>query len=119
MPRKVMKKEKEREIKVRDQWKPIKKMQMPHKIGGRQVLMAVFKPDKTFEFDGIKNFADKMRRQLIPDGVVQTMQISLELSKGRHYSSKMTNIDEEIDIQDYRDLYDDPGNIVGFTILLS
>ena len=119
MPRKVVKKEKEREIKVRDEWKPIKKMQMPHKIGGRQVLMAVFKPDKTFEFDGVKEFADKMRRQLIPDGVVQTMQISIELSKGRHYSSKMTNIDEVIDIQDYRDLYDDPGDIVGFTILLS
>lgn len=117
MPRKVLKKEKE--VKIHDEWKPIKKMQMPHKIGGRQVLMAVFKPTKTFEFDSVKGFADKMRRQLIPDGAVQTMQISIELSKGRHYSSKMTNIEDDIFIQDYKDMYDDPGGIVGFTIFLS
>jgi hypothetical protein len=121
MPRKVVKKEtkKEREIKERDEWKPIQKMTMPHKIGGSNVLMAKFKPNKIFGFDEVVSFAKKMRTQLMPDGVVQTMQISIELSKGKHYSSKMKNIDEEIDIQDYRDMYDDQGGILGFSILLT
>jgi hypothetical protein len=31
----------------------------------------------------------------------------------------MKNIDEEIDIQDYRDMYDDQGGLLGFSILLT
>ena len=52
-------------------------------------------------------------------GEVKTIQIGFELSNNQHYSGRMTNIDEDLDIQDYRNLYDGAYTLSGFSIYLS
>ena len=102
----------------RDMWTPTQKLQLKHKINGRSVFVAKFKPLKTFNFNEVVEFAKGMRKNLA-GGEVKTIQIGFELSNNQHYSGRMTNIDEDLDIQDYRNLYDGAYTLSGFSIYLS
>jgi len=102
----------------RDEWTPTNKMQLKHKIQGRSVFVAKFKPLKTFEFDEVVNFVKGMRKNLM-GGDVKTIQIGFELSNNQFYSGKMTNIDDDLDVNDYRNLYDGEYQLLGFSIYLS
>ena len=102
----------------RDAWTPTQKLQLKHKINGRSVFVAKFKPLKTFNFNEVVEFAKGMRKNLA-GGEVKTIQIGFELSNNQHYSGRMTNIDEDLDIQDYRNLYDGAYTLSGFSIYLS
>ena len=102
----------------RDMWQPTQKLQLKHKINGRSVFVAKFKPLKTFNFNEVVEFAKGMRKNLA-GGEVKTIQIGFELSNNQHYSGRMTNIDEDLDIQDYRNLYDGAYTLSGFSIYLS
>ena len=102
----------------RDMWQPTQKLQLKHKINGRSVFVAKFKPLKTFNFNEVVEFAKGMRKNLA-GGDVKTIQIGFELSNNQHYSGRMTNIDEDLDIQDYRNLYDGAYTLSGFSIYLS
>ena len=102
----------------RDMWTPTQKLQLKHKINGRSVFVAKFKPLKTFNFNEVVEFAKGMRKNLA-GGEVKTIQIGFELSNNQHYSGRMTNIDEDLDISDYRNLYDGAYTLNGFSIYLS
>ena len=102
----------------RDEWTPTNKMQLKHKIQGRSVFVAKFKPLKTFEFDEVVNFVKGMRKNLM-GGDVKTIQIGFELSNNQFYSGKMTNINDDLDVNDYRNLYDGDYQLLGFSIYLS
>ena len=102
----------------RDMWQPTQKLQLKHKINGRSVFVAKFKPLKTFNFNEVVEFAKGMRKNLA-GGEVKTIQIGFELSNNQHYSGRMTNIDEDLDISDYRNLYDGAYELTGFSIYLS
>ena len=102
----------------RDMWTPTQKLQLKHKINGRSVFVAKFKPLKTFNFNEVVEFAKGMRKNLA-GGDVKTIQIGFELSNNQHYSGRMTNIDEDLDIRDYRNLYDGAYELTGFSIYLS
>ena len=102
----------------RDMWTPTQKLQLKHKINGRSVFVAKFKPLKTFNFNEVVEFAKGMRKNLA-GGDVKTIQIGFELSNNQHYSGRMTNIDEDLDISDYRNLYDGAYELTGFSIYLS
>ena len=120
-PKKVVKnpETKTQNTKVRrDEWTPTNKMQLKHKIQGRSVFVAKFKPLKTFEFDEVVNFVKGMRKNLM-GGDVKTIQIGFELSNNQFYSGKMTNIDDDLDVNDYRNLYDGEYQLLGFSIYLS
>jgi hypothetical protein len=120
-PKKVVKnpEKKTQNTKVkRDEWTPTNKMQLKHKIQGRSVFVAKFKPLKTFEFDEVVNFVKGMRKNLM-GGDVKTIQIGFELSNNQFYSGKMTNIDDDLDVNDYRNLYDGEYQLLGFSIYLS
>ena len=99
----------------RDMWTPTQKLQLKHKINGRSVFVAKFKPLKTFNFNEVVEFAKGMRKNLA-GGEVKTV---FELSNNQHYSGRMTNIDEDLDISDYRNLYDGAYELTGFSIYLS
>lgn len=129
MNNKIIKKQKEQEVKqLQDahvnQWRPVRKLQMGHKINGRDVLMVNFKPTKEYAYTEVVDFVKKMQNQLIKEGNINTIQVGFELSSkahlnAKHVSSKMTDIDVDIEIQDPRNLYDGNYKISGFTIYLS
>jgi hypothetical protein len=52
-------------------------------------------------------------------GDVKTIQVGFELSNNQFYSGKMTNIDDNLDVNDYRNLYDGEYELLGFSIYLS
>ena len=117
--KKVVKNPEKQNTKVkRDEWTPTNKMQLKHKIQGRSVFVAKFKPLKTFEFDEVINFVKGMRKNLM-GGDVKTIQVGFELSNNQFYSGKMTNIDDDLDVNDYRNLYDGDYQLLGFSIYLS
>jgi len=93
-------------------------MQLKHKINGRSVFVAKFKPLKTFNYNEVVDFVKGMRKNLA-GGEVKTIQIGFELSNNQFYSGKMTNIDEDLDVSDYRNLYDGDYELTGFSIYLS
>ena len=102
----------------RDAWSPVSKMQLKHKINGRSVFVAKFKPLKTYNYDEVVDFVKGMRKNLAGSDV-KTIQIGFELSNNQHYSGRMTNIDDDIDVQDFRNLYDGDYALLGFSIYLS
>ena len=59
-----------------------------------------------------------MRKNLAGSDV-KTIQVGFELSNNQHYSGRMTNIDDDIDVQDFRNLYDGDYALLGFSIYLS
>lgn len=103
---------------ARNEWKPVSKMQLKHKINGRDVFVAKFKSRKTYDFDEVVKFVKKMRKNL-KGGISKTIQIGFELSNNQFYSSKMTDINDKLDIDDYRNLYDNDYNLLGFSIFIS
>ena len=129
MNNKIIKKQKEQEVKqLQDahvnQWRPVRKLQMAHKINGRDVLMVNFKPTKEYAYGEVVDFVKKMQNQLKQEGNVNTIQVGFELSSkahlnAKHVSSKMTDIDVDIEIQDPKNLYEGSYKISGFTIYLS
>ncbi len=103
----------------RDAWSPGSKMQLKHKINGRSVFVAKFKQLKTYNFDEVVDFVKCMRKNLAGSDV-KTIQIGFELSNNQHYSGKMiANIDEDIDVQDFRNLYNGDYALLGCSICLS
>lgn len=112
-----MKKGENKKVK-RDEWKPQSKMQLKHKINGRDVFVAKFKAVKKYDFDEVVKFVKKMRKNL-KGKTTKTIQIGFELSNNQYYSSKMTDINDKLDIDDYRNLYDNNFNLLGFSIFLS
>ena len=102
----------------RDEWKPTNKLQLKHKIQGRNVFVAKFKPIKKYSYDDVVKFVKGMRKNLM-GGEIKTIQIGFELSNKQFYSGRMTNIDDEIDMQDYRNLYDGDYELLGFSIYLT
>ena len=75
---------------------------------------------KYFDFDDIKKFAEKTRLKLAQSQTVQTMQITYQYSDQSTRGNRMLSIDEELDLEDYRNRYGgDDSDIIGFTILLS
>ena len=116
---KVEKEAKSQNTKVkRDAWTPVSKLQLKHKINGRSVFVAKFKPLKTFDFNEVVEFAKGMRKNLA-GGDVKTIQIGFELSNHQFYSGKMTDITDELDVSDYRNLYDGNYDLMSFSIYLS
>ena len=129
MNNKIIKKQKEQEVKqLQDahvnQWRPVRKLQMGHKINGRDVLMVQFKPVKEYAYSEVVDFVNKMQKQLIKEGNINTIQVGFELSSkahlnAKHVSSKTTDIDIDIEIRDPRNMYEGNYKISGFTIYLS
>ena len=58
----------------RDAWSPVSKMQLKHKINGRSVFVAKFKPLKTYNYDEVVDFVKGMRKNLAGSDV-KTIQI--------------------------------------------
>jgi hypothetical protein len=58
-------------------------------------------------------------RKNLAGGDVKTIQIGFELSNHQFYSGKMTDITDELDVSDYRNLYDSNYDLMGFSIYLS
>ena len=102
------------------EWIPVSRQQLGHRIKGRSVYAAKFKAKKYFDFDDIKKFAEKTRLKLAQSQTVQTMQITYQYSDQSTRGNRMLSIDEELDLEDYRNRYGgDDSDIIGFTILLS
>ena len=103
---------------ARNEWKPVSKMQLKHKINNRNVFVAKFKSRKTYDFDEVVKFVKKMRKNL-KGGISKAIQIGFELSNNQFYSSKMTDINDKLEIGDFRNLYVGHHNLIGFSIFLS
>ena len=102
------------------EWIPVSRQQLSHRIKGRSVYAAKFKAKKYFDLDDIKKFAEKTRLKLAQSQTVQTMQITYQYSDQSTRGNRMLSIDEELDLEDYRNRYGgDDSDITGFTILLS
>ena len=103
---------------VNQYWVPVSRQQLKHKIHGRSVYAAKFKARKYYDFDDIRQFAEKTRLKMSQHA--HNIQITYQYKCGKTYGNKMTAIDEPIDMEDYRHSYnEDYGEIIGFTILLS
>lgn len=102
----------------RNEWRPVSKLHLKHKIQGRNVFVAKFKAIQRYEYKDVSYFVEKMHNNL-KNTVVKTIQISFELNNNQFYSSKVTNIDEELILQDFRNLYLGNNILLGFSIFLT
>lgn len=103
----------------RKEFQPVRKILLPHTINKRQVFLTQFKHTK-YEFNDIKQFASKLKDELKKSGQVHSMQVSFGFNSGKHYSGKWSLIDEDLDIRDFRNLYnDDDAVITSFSIFIS
>ena len=104
----------------RDEWVPVSRQQLKHKIRGRSVYSAKFQAKKTYDLDDIRKFAKKTQQKLAQSNTVENIQITYHYSTGKHRGNVMKSIDEELDLVDYRNEYDETeyGEITGFTSLL-
>ena len=119
MPTKKSKKT-ERKTRSRDEYEPIFKSQLKHKIQGRNVFLAKFRANKMYSFDKIKSFVQDMQEKLRESHEVHTIQLAYELDTHEYYCSKMTDINDELQFSDPLNAYSaEDSNIVGFTLYLS
>jgi len=49
----------------RNEWVPVSRQQLKHKIHGRSVYAAKFKANKHYDLNDIKKFAEKTRLKLL------------------------------------------------------
>ena len=105
----------------RNEWVPVSRQQLKHKIRGRSVYAAKFQAKKHYDLDDIRKFARKTQQKLSQSQAVENIQITYHYSTGKHRGNVMTPIDDDLDLVDYRNEYDEAeyGEITGFTILLS
>lgn len=105
----------------RDEWVPVSRQQLKHKIRGRSVYAAKFLAKKNFDLDDIRKFAEKTQQKLARSQTVENIQITYHYANNKHRGNIMKPIDEDLDLVDYRNEYDETeyGEITGFTILLS
>ena len=110
----------ERKTRARDEYEPVRKAQLQHKIKGRNVFFAQFKANKIYQYDKIKTFVQEMQAKFRESNEVKTIQLRVELKTQEQYSTKVFDINDEILYQDPTNLYTAEDNdITGFTILIS
>ena len=103
----------------RKEFQPVRKILLPHTINKRQVFLTQFKHNK-YEFNEINEFASKLKDELKKSGQIHSMQVSFGFDSGKHYSGKWSMIDDELDIRDFRNLYDDDDAVItSFSIFIS
>ena len=115
-----LKKRAEKKTRTRDEYEPVRKAQLQHKIKGRNVFFAQFKANKIYQYDKIKTFVQEMQAKFRESNEVKTIQLRVELKTQEQYSTKVFDINDEILYQDPTNLYTAEDNdITGFTILIS
>ena len=96
-----------------------RKIMLPHTINKRSVFMTQFKGQR-YELDEIKEFVTKLKGAFQNSGQVKNIQIGFGFDSGKHYSNRWTDIENDLDIRDFRGLYsDDDSTITSFTIFIS
>ena len=96
-----------------------RKIMLPHTINKRSVFMTQFKGQR-YELDEIKEFVRKLKGAFQNSGQVKNIQIGFGFDSGKHYSNRWTDIENDLDIRDFRGLYsDDDSTITSFTIFIS
>ena len=110
----------DRKTRRRDEYEPIFKTQLKHRIKGRNVFLAKFRANKHYSFDKIKSFVQDMQDKLRESDEVHTIQLGIELDSREHYCTKMSDINDEIGFSDPLNAYSaEDSNIIGFTLYLS
>ena len=96
-----------------------RKIMLPHTINKGSVFMTQIKGQR-YELDEIKEFVTKLKGAFQNSGQVKNIQIGFGFDSGKHYSNRWTDIENDLDIRDFRGLYsDDDSTITSFTIFIS
>jgi len=110
---------KERETKKNSDFTPYKRKQLGYKQNGKPVYVAMYKSNRIYHFDEIKQHVNALKNKIMATGTIQSIGIGYKMSSNQHYGGKMQSIDEDIDFTDYRYKYDNYSDIIEFYIYLN